>query len=561
MKSKPKHWLDNVVPMIRFVAQAIEAEKDVINELNEFPVPDGDTGTNIANTLARVSRDVSRLPKNVPPSQIIDQVMESAKKGARGNSGTILAAMIEGGGKVLRDADEMSVELLTEALIAADLRAREVLQTPVEGTMLTVIRAMANAGSKAVEDGITSVPEASKLILAAGVHATNETPKMLAKLKNKVDSGAYALRVMTQASVSFAFEKALDWAKIEIEPIDVVYAEDSSQTHHDNHNWEPGTPLYCTEFLWYFAEGFVFDHDAVIAFLSSMGDSVQLLADDTFAKVHVHTNSSWEVLEYFGTRGELAEVEVHNMRIQTEERNLDSLNQEPPKPLGVVVVASGEGMKDLMFKLGADAVIDGGQTANPDAETIANAADSVNAEVVVVLPSNRNILATAKLALSLTKRDCRVVSTTNMPQSVQALTALANSDSDVESAIEQMKAATEAPFIRSAAITKATRNYEKGDFIAKPGQLITISEEDKVAPINHSNFESAVIDTVDYLVGDAPVNLVEIVTVYKGEYLKSSPDDWLVKLNRHLHPETELHVVESWQPVYSVIIEVQIADC
>ncbi|MCL1839994.1 DAK2 domain-containing protein [Candidatus Saccharibacteria bacterium] len=561
------HWLRGIAPMILTVAKAIDTNQLTINALNEFPVPDGDTGTNLAKTLGKIAKDVSDLVAGLPageevdPQALLNTIAKSAKKGAQGNSGIILSAMIDGAMEELRTADELSVNLVARSLTAADKKARTAkgLDKVVEGTMMTVIRAMAVAATEADKRGETSITEVAKEVLTAAVRTANKTPEMMEKLKGKIDSGAFALALMALSVCNQAIDEVLQWPDLSLEDPSM-----NAASIDNNLNWQSGTPLYCTEFLWYRGHSRKPTEQEAKKFLAKIGDSEMYLADDELARVHVHTNEPYKVLAFFAKHGEVAEFEVHNMRLQTEEHQRElaraaaEASSKPPKPIGVVAVANGKGMKALMTEMGADVIVDGGQTSNPNAGTIAEAIESVNADAVIVLPSNKNIAATAELACTLTDKDCTVIRTLNMPETLHILTTLHGHESDADFATVS-QALEDAYGYRPnvAAVTVAIKDYVSGCGLeVKSGDVIAIADDEVMMVCSSQN--EAVIGIIEYLIRDIPQNDVETVTVYTGMDFKDSIEALQAGLEKlPLDSITEKSVIDGGQPVFSAMVEVQ----
>ena len=421
---------------IAAASKALSARKEEINRLNVFPVPDGDTGTNMSLTIESVVGNLARLPIGADGAEIRKAITTGALMGARGNSGVITS-------QILRGLCEGTVgwEGLTSASLATAFEkavevAFQAVRKPVEGTILTVLRDSAQAAVNASKLGLPT-SEALEAVVSEAYASVQRTPDLLPVLKENgvVDAGGFGLAIFFDAFASaltgkegtlgdeLAFARGAA-PKVEIEQIN---------------DWEGSAFRYCNEFL---VDSDTLDTEEALEFLATMGDCELCVGSVPKFKVHVHSNTPDKVLAYFLERGQISEVFIHNMQLQSEERTekLAAEQQAEAKPLGFVAVAAGEGNAEILRSLGVDVVVSGGQTMNPSTKDLLDAADQVNADAVILLPNNSNIIMAAQSAAELCERPCAVVPTKSVPQAFAALFAV-DQDASLETNVEEMTAA------------------------------------------------------------------------------------------------------------------------
>ena len=558
MSKQVKHWLDGALPLIRAIAKAIEKKRGVINDLNLFPVPDGDTGTNLSMMLSAMVADLAKMPRRISSAEAIRAVARSANMHAKGNSGTILAAIIVGAAEILEGAETLSPEIVAQALENANRKARSRVMNPTEGTMLTVIKDMAETARRCCDEGVESAKEMAKPVLQAAINATDESEAIMREVlgKSRVgkDAGAYGLTTMVETAVRKVLtdlDDLGDWSANG--EADTYYSE--SEYDHD---WIPGTPLYCTEFVLIAEKESGIDEEAIYDFLQEIGDCAQFNYYSGTAKVHVHTNSPDQVLKYFLQLGELSEVEVHNMRLQSEEAQIKSARVlESVRfvgSLGVVAVASGEGASQLLSDLGVDEIVDGGQSNNPEVKDLYDAIRRVNAKVVLVFPGNKNVILAARQAAEIVqnesegKIEVRVVPTADYAQTVNALLLLpdrADRDVDYDGLVKQMT--DEANSTKSALIAKAAKDYSDGRFDVFEGQFLSLVK-DKIVAVS-DNILAAIVLSLRELSPTAD----GAITVYLGADFKAS-----AKILRNMisdrYPNATVDLVWAGQSVYDAIV-------
>ena len=531
--------------MIISAAAAIEMSKQALNELNVFPVPDGDTGTNMSMTINAAAADLRKAedPDLTQASKIAASAM---LRGARGNSGVILSLLFRGISKKLKGAEDCDGVLWAAALQEGVDAAYKAVMKPAEGTILTVARLAAAKADEASKENnfIEFVQEAAiaeaKVALA---NTVNQNPVL--KKAGVVDAGGKGWLVALEAMLCA------------LRGEDVVAAGESTVTEvkdsadFSDFNTEDITFSYCTEFI--ISRENDRDPEALRAFLSELGDSLVLVDDDEIIKVHVHTNDPGTALHEAINYGSFVTVKIENMRLQhTEkvmtEQELAPRIAEPEKPLGVVSVCAGEGLADVFTNLGVDAIISGGQTMNPSTQDILEAVNTVPAETVFVLPNNKNIIMAAEQVDALTPKHVIVIPSKTVPQGVTAMLNF-NPEGTVE---ENTQTLTEAlGTVDTMQITYAARNSDfdgydihAGDYLALYGnQLFGTSQDIKV--LLRSLAEKVRDDGKEY------------VTIYYGADVKEKHAQKAADLFADICPNADINLLNGGQPVYYYLISAE----
>ena len=539
---------NDVLNAIAAASKNLSNRKDEVNRLNVFPVPDGDTGTNMSLTIESVVKNISSLPMGCSAADVRHAITTGALMGARGNSGVITSQILRG----LCEGSANATELSTATIDAAFARAVEVsfqaVRKPVEGTILTVLRDTAAAAKRAHRKKL-DVDSALDEVVREAYASVQRTPELLAVLKenNVVDAGGFGLAILIDGFVAallgkegslsdeFSFSPKAE-PKVEIEQLN---------------DWEGPEYRYCNEFLVYSE---MLDRDEALDFLSTMGDCELCVGTNPRFKVHVHSNHPNKVLEYFLERGQIFEVFIHNMDLQSAERN-DKLVAEKKqeaaehKPFGVVAVAAGEGNANILRSLGVDVVVSGGQTMNPSTADLLEAVDACNADAVVILPNNSNIIMAANSAAELAEIPCGVVPTKSVPQ---AFAAMFGYDSSV-SLEDNVEAMTDAySEVKTGEVTTAIKDSHdaKGNPISA-GDVIGIADGsiDAVG----SSLEDVVMDLLEQMEADD----ADTCTLLAGE---DYSDDQLEELVARIEEEYEDLEIDSHrgeQPLYPIILSVE----
>ena len=531
--------------MLISAAASIEIHKQQLNELNVFPVPDGDTGTNMSMTINAAAVDLRKTEE--PTLEKASQVTASAMlRGARGNSGVILSLLLRGVSKRLKGAQIADGVLWADALQEGVDAAYKAVMKPAEGTILTVARLGAAAARKAAEENnfIESVHaaaiDAAKVALA---ETTNQNPVL--KKAGVVDAGGQGWVCALEAMLSSM--RGEDVVVPEgMNTADVKEAADFSDFDTDDITF-----TYCTEFI--ISRENDLDPEKLRDFLSSLGDSLVLVDDEEIIKVHVHTNDPGKALHEAMDYGSFVTVKIENMRLQHTEKVMSEQEiapkiAEPEKPLGVVSVCAGAGLADVFMNLGVDQIISGGQTMNPSTQDILEAVNKVPAETVIVLPNNKNIIMAAQQVDALTPKTVVVVPSKTVPQGVTAMLSF-NPEGETEENVEAMTEALDT--VDTMQITYAARNSDfdgydihEGDYLALYGsQLFGTSQDIKV--LLKSLAQKVADDGKEY------------VTIYYGADVKEKHAQKAADLFAEVCPDADVNLLYGGQPVYYYMISAE----
>lgn len=524
--------------LIASAAAALKERIDEVNRLNVFPVPDGDTGTNMSLTMDAVIAEVAKLPATASLPEICHAVTHGSLMGARGNSGVILSQILRGLCEGIDGAQSVDPQLLAKALGRAEEVAYQAVRKPVEGTMLTVVRDTARVAAHSVskelpiEDSLAEVAKES-------FQSVKRTPELLPVLKENgvVDAGGYGLALLTEGFVAAALGHKVTVADVSsggthlqrIEPVD---------------DWDDDEYLYCTEFL-LLGEGV--DRESIHDFISSVGGSELVVGDAGSFKIHVHTNDPGAVLSHVIQFGEVAQVHVNNMKRQQAERDAALRAPDAPtKPVGFVAVAAGAGLAQILQSLGVDVVISGGQTMNPSTQDILDAIAQINAEQVIVLPNNKNIVLAANAAASVADRPVNVVPTRSVPQAFSALLEFDGTET-IERLVEEMTQA--ASLVTTGEITTAIKDAKSKSGDIKAGQIIGIIDDEEIEAVGDSVFEVS-LEVARLLAKKG----AETLTLLAGAELD---DEALAEIAAHVaqaHPDVAIETHRGEQPLYPLII-------
>jgi DAK2 domain fusion protein YloV len=530
--------------LIRSAASSLKERRDEVNRLNVFPVPDGDTGTNMSLTMDAVLAEVDKLSDEASLPEVCHAVTHGSLMGARGNSGVILSQILRGLCEVLAPATIIDAGVVRDALARAVIVSFQAVRKPVEGTMLTVLRDAAEAAGPAVEAG-GDIDGVFATVVDAAYDSVKRTPELLPVLKEAgvVDAGGYGLAILMEG-----FASALSGVGLRSFDVSVPAGPSSDLTGvTPADDWDDDEYLYCTEFL-LFGEGI--DTRAVEDHIASQGGSELVVGGEGSYKIHVHTNDPARVLEYATGLGEVSDVHVNNMRRQTAVR-AEGLRAEHAaaglKELGFVAVAAGEGLVEILRSLGVDAVVSGGQTMNPSTAELLEAIESVPARSVIVLPNNRNIIMAAQQTVGLASKPVGVVPTTSVPQSFAAMLAT-DADHSLDDNVGAMSEAAGA--VRTGEVTTAVKDSKGKVGPIKAGQIIGISDHEiEAVGTDLAAVSEALLDVI---AGDG-----EMLTLLAGQDLS---DEDLASLSERLgaaHPQLEIETHRGEQPLYPLIMSVE----
>ena len=547
-------------------AKNLDSKKDWINELNVFPVPDGDTGTNMTMTIMSAAKEVSSLTEPTM-AELAKAISSGSLRGARGNSGVILSQLFRGFCKVIKEYDEIDVTILCEACQKAVETAYKAVMKPKEGTILTVAKGAAEKAlelSDETEDVVTFVEE----VIKQAEYVLDQTPEMLPVLKQAgvVDSGGQGLVQVLKGAYDALIGKEIDYT-IEGAPTGAVPAKISAETEAEIKFG------YCTEFIIVLNAPMSDNEEhAYKAFLESIGDSIVVVADDEIVKTHVHTNDPGLALQKALTFGSLSKIKIDNMREEHQEKLIkdsqklaaqqkaeeeayeaaqadEKTNNMPAKEMGFVSVSIGEGMNEVFRGLGVDYLIEGGQTMNPSTEDMLNAIEHVNAKTVFILPNNKNIIMAANQAVDLVEdKQIIVIPTKTIPQGI---TALVNyiPDHSVEENKEQMMAEIEN--VKTGQVTYAVRDTEIDGKTIKQNDFMGIGDKSILSV--GTDLRATTLEMVDAMVDEDSA----IVSIYFGSDSDEDSANELAAAIEEKYPDVEVEVNDGGQPIYYYVISVE----
>lgn len=555
-----KQTIDAKILSRMFLAGAknLEAKKEWINELNVFPVPDGDTGTNMTLTIMSAAGEVGALAD--PDMEVLAKAISSGSlRGARGNSGVILSQLLRGFTKGVKNYTKLDAPALAAAMEKGVETAYKAVMKPKEGTILTVAREAAVKAMEIAEES-DNLELFFRAIFEHAEATLAKTPEMLPVLKEAgvVDSGGQGLLEVFRGAIDGYLGKEIDYTQFETASARPAVTKISAQAEADIKFG------YCTEFIILLNKPLPDDElHSFKKFLNSIGDSIVLVADDEIVKVHVHTNHPGQAFEKALTYGALSRMKIDNMREEHQEKLIkdaeklakeqaqkeEEENAQPPKDTGFIAVSVGAGLSSIFKELGTDHIIEGGQTMNPSTEDMLNAIAKVNAKTIYIFPNNKNIVLAANQARDLTEdKEIVVVPTKTIPQGI---TALINFQPD-KNGQENLEAMMEAvSLVKTGQITYAVRDTRLDEKEIHEGDIMGIGDSGILAV--GKGKENIARETVAAMVDDDS----EVISIYYGEDV--SEED-AVKLSEELeeaYPDCEIEVNQGGQPIYYYIISVE----
>lgn len=541
------------------IAVAAVADKaEEINKLNVFPVPDGDTGTNMSLTLQSVVKELAALPVDADMEVIAGAITHGSLMGARGNSGVITSQILRGVAEGLRDAGEpVDASDIASAFRRAVKVAFQAVRKPIEGTILTVLRDVSTKADEC-EKRRLSVEETLDALVVEAYQSVARTPDLLPVLKENgvVDSGAFGFAIFLENFVAAALGRTS-----KIEDFSATFDADSARAGaldrvkiEANDDWEGSEFRYCNEFL--FKAEKPFDEDEALKFLGSMGDCELLVGAYPDYKVHVHSNTPNLVLEHMLQFGQIYEVFIHNMDLEVAERTAkihadQDGAAEPAKPLGFVAVAAGSGEAEILESLGVDVVVSGGQTMNPSTADLLDAVARVNAEAVIILPNNGNIRMAAEAAASAcADKKVYVVPTKTVPQAFSALFAVMP-DAPVEEVVEAMTEAKSE--VRDGEVTRAVRDSQASDGTPiQDGDVMGIICDS--IDIVGSDVKQVTLDCINRMMDDEEG---DALTILAGEELDDEAFQEIIDAIEEAQPDLEIDAHRGEQPLYPIIFSIE----
>lgn len=548
-------------------AEGLEARKEWINELNVFPVPDGDTGTNMTMTILSAAREAAAIEE--PTMELLAKAISSGSlRGARGNSGVILSQLLRGFAKEIAGKEKIDVACLARAFHRGTETAYKAVMKPKEGTILTVARGMAEKAQELSEE-TTDILDFVSQVIEHGDYVLSQTPEMLPVLKQAgmVDSGGQGLMQIVKGCLEGLKGKEAVLGQSTEGTSPAVKVSSSPAADIETADIKFG---YCTEFIINLASEFKdSDEKGLKQYLESIGDSLVVVADDEIVKVHVHTNDPGLALQRALTFGSLSRIKIDNMREEHEERLIkdaervareqkeeelkaqeaQEVSERPRKETGFVAVCAGTGLADIFKGIGADVVIEGGQTMNPSTEDILKAVEQASADTVYVLPNNKNIILAAEQAKKLSE-NCQVVvvPSKTVPQGITALINFAPDLAPQEN-LEIME--QEMGRVKTGQITYAVRNTSIDGREIHEGDIMGIGDSGMLAV--GSSVSQTAMDALNAMVDDDS----ELITIYYGKSVKEEDAENFLEEAREQFSGCEIELHFGGQPVYYYLISVE----
>ena len=541
-------------------ASAVADKAEEINKLNVFPVPDGDTGTNMSLTLASVVKELASLSVDADMEDIAGAITHGSLMGARGNSGVITSQILRGVAEGLKEAsDPVASSDIAFAFRRAVKVAFQAVRKPIEGTILTVLRDVSTKADECERERLTAEETLDALVVEA-YQSVARTPDLLPVLKENgvVDSGAFGFAIFLENFVAAALGRTS-----KVEGFSATFEADADSARagaldrvkiEANDDWEGSEYRYCNEFL--FKAEKPFDEDETLKFLASMGDCELLVGAYPDYKVHVHSNTPNLVLEHMLQYGQVYEVFIHNMDLEVAQRTAkihadQEAAQAERKPLGFVAVAAGSGEGEILESLGVDVIVSGGQTMNPSTADLLDAVSRVNADAVVILPNNGNIRMAAEAAASAcTDKQVAVVPTKTVPQAFSAMFAVME-DAPLDEVVESMTEALED--VRDGEVTRAVRDSQASDG----------------SPIHDGDVMGIIAGSIDIVGSDVKQVTLECInrmqedeegdslTILAGEELSDEEFQDILDAIEEAQPDLEIDSHRGEQPLYPIIFSIE----
>ncbi|MDY4922295.1 DAK2 domain-containing protein [Frisingicoccus sp.] len=535
-------------------AQRLDSKKEWINELNVFPVPDGDTGTNMTMTIMSAAREVQAI-ENPTMESLAKAISQGALRGARGNSGVILSQLFRGFSKEIKEVEVIDASVLASALERASETAYKAVMKPKEGTILTVAKGMS---VKALEifGETEDLVEGIEKILEYGDYVLSQTPEMLPVLKQAgvVDSGGQGLMEVLKGAFDGLLGKELDLSET-FKPSSKVSVSNNEDI--DTADIKFG---YCTEFIVMLEKPY--DQNTENEFkeyLSSIGDSIVCVNDEDIVKVHVHTNDPGLAIQKGLTYGSLTSMKIDNMREEHQEKVIKDAERQaakqkevyeaPRKPVGFIAVSIGEGMNEIFKGLGVDYVIEGGQTMNPSTEDILKAVDHVNADTIYVLPNNGNIILAAEQAKILAEgKELVIVPTKTVPQGITAVVNYIDGES-VQINMDHMM--EEIARVKSGEVTYAVRDTMIDDKVISEGDIMGIGDAGILSVAK--DISEATMELIDALVDEDS----ELISIYYGSDTAQEDAEELAEQIEEKYPDVDVELQNGGQLIYYYVLSVE----
>ena len=532
----------------------LESKKEWINELNVFPVPDGDTGTNMTMTIMAAAKEVTNLGDAVNMETLCKAISSGSLRGARGNSGVILSQLFRGFTKGIRDHEEVTIAALASASEKAVETAYKAVMKPKEGTILTVAKGIADKACELADDGDENLEVFLGEVIKHAEYVLSQTPEMLPVLKQAgvVDSGGQGLVEVLKGAYDAFLGKEIDYT-VTIEVDDKAPADikmDSAMYAQAEIDIKFG---YCTEFIILLNKTFNIKQEMDYKeYLESIGDSIVCVADDDVVKVHVHTNDPGLAIQKALKYGALSNLKIDNMRLEHQEqlfKKSELKANEPMKEVGFIAVSIGEGINEIFKSLGVDYIIEGGQTMNPSTADILDAVDQVNAEKVFILPNNKNIVLAANQAAELvTDKHLMVIPTKTIPQGISAVINFVPELSNEEN---EQTMLNEIKNVKTGQVTYAVRDTMIDDKEIKQGDYMGIGDKGILSV--GTDISNITEDMLSQLVDDTS----ELISIYYGSDVVEEDAEQICKNIEQAYPSCDVELQYGGQPIYYYVISVE----
>ena len=534
-------------------AKNLESKKEWINELNVFPVPDGDTGTNMTMTIMAAAKEVAGL-ENPTMEALAKAISSGSLRGARGNSGVILSQLFRGFTKAIRESSEIDVPLMAVAFEKAVETAYKAVMKPKEGTILTVAKGASVKARELADAGCDDLTAFIGGVIEHAEYVLSQTPEMLPVLKQAgvVDSGGQGFVEVLHGWQDAFLGKEIDYSVIEAAPVASAMKVDAQAEADIKFG-------YCTEFIILLAKTFNVKQEMDFkAYLESIGDSIVVVADDDVVKVHVHTNDPGLAIQRALKYGALSNMKIDNMRLEHQEKifkeaeKAEAAAKEPEMPkkdVGFISVSIGEGMNEILKSLGVDYIIEGGQTMNPSTEDMLNAIEKVNADTIFILPNNSNIILAANQAKALVEdKRIVVIPTKTVPQGI---TAVINYVPDLSVEENEENMVEEIKRVKTGQVTYAVRDTMIDDKEIKCGDFMGIGDKGILAV--GTDMSAITLEMVDFMMDDD----MELVSIYYGSDVTEDDAAALSDAITEKYPSVDVELQYGGQPIYYYVISVE----
>lgn len=539
-------------------AKGLEAKKEWINELNVFPVPDGDTGTNMTMTIMSAAREVAAI-ENPTMEALAKAISSGSLRGARGNSGVILSQLFRGFTREIATADQVTTTILANSFVRATETAYKAVMKPKEGTILTVAKGMAEKAAELVTE-TEDVLEFCQKVIEYGDYVLSQTPEMLPVLKQAgvVDSGGQGLMQVMKGAFDCLAGKEVDLSALGVRRTEAVSGVYTAKK--DDFDIKFG---YCTEFIINLEKHYDEKEEHEFkGYLESIGDSIVVVSDDDMVKVHVHTNDPGLAIQKALTYGSLSRMKIDNMREEHQEKLIkeseklaaqqkaeEEKKAGPRKPYGFISVSAGEGLDEIFRGIGADYLIQGGQTMNPSTEDMLNAIDRVNADTIYILPNNKNIILAAEQAKSLVdKKKVIVIPSRTIPQGI---TAIINFAPDLSPEDNEKIMTEEMARVKTGQVTYAVRNTTIDDTTIREGDIMALGDNGILAV--GKDIGTTVLEALKSMVEKES----ELVTIYYGKDVREADAEEVKGKAEELFSDCEVELHAGGQPIYYYLLSVE----